>query len=286
MPITDLYKLQPSDPVNIDGYEEESVNLALQASPTASVGVIQGTVQQSDGTPVPLATVQLYTSQGVPVQHVNSNPQGQYVIPNIPVGAYFITASAFGFLTPVRIPLSVTQGRTTQVPIILQPDPAATTGAVFGIVRQSSNSQIIANASVSLFSVNGTTVTEEGTVTSNAAGQYLFANLPNGTYFVQATIAGYLTNQSAPVTIAGREYVPLDINLAADPNANTGTVSGIVTDKATGTAIANALVALYTLNAGVEQVVQITRTNQGGLYLFGDLQPGTYRVKATVQVQV
>ncbi|EHB63412.1 MULTISPECIES: carboxypeptidase-like regulatory domain-containing protein [Paenibacillus] len=284
MPISDLYKLQPSAPVTVDGHEEESVNLALQASPNTSVGVVQGTVLLPNGNPIPFATVQLYTSQGVPFEHVNSNPQGQYIIPDIPVGSYLITAAEPGYLTPVRIPLTVTQGRPTQVSITLQPNPAATRGALFGIVRNVSNNEPVNNALVSLFQINGGTVTPIGTLTSNASGQYLFAELPDGTYFVQATLAGFLSSQSATVTIQGPEYAPLDINLTVDPDANTGTVSGIVTDQATGAAIPNALVALYRLNAGVEQIIQITRTNQGGLYLFGDLPPGTYRVKGTVQV--
>ncbi|MCP3796346.1 carboxypeptidase-like regulatory domain-containing protein [Paenibacillus polymyxa] len=284
IPISDFFKLQPSAPFTLDGHEEESVNLELQASSITSVGVVQGTILLPNGNPVPFATVQVYTSQGVPYAHVNSNPQGIFIIPNVPVGSYLITASEPGYLTPVRIPLTVTQGRPTQVSITLQPDPAATTGAMFGIVRNITNNEPVNNALVSLFQTDGTTVTPIGTVTSNASGQYLFAELPSGTYFVQAVLPGYLSNQSAPVTIQSPEYVPLDINLTADPNANTGTVSGIVTDQANGVAIPNALVALYTLTAGVEQIIQITRTNQGGLYLFGDLPPGIYRVKATVQV--
>lgn len=284
LPISDLFKLQPSAPVTLDGHDEESVNLALQASPSTSVGVVQGRVLLPNGNPLPFATVQLYTSQGVPFEHVNSNPQGLFVIPNVPVGSYLITASEPGYLTPVRIPLTVTLGRATQVSITLQPDPAATTGAMFGIVSNNTNKEPVNNALVSLFQTDGTTVTPIGTVTSNASGQYLFAELSSGTYFVQAVLPGYLSSQSAPVTIQAPEYVPLDINLAADPDVNTGTVSGIVTDQSNGAAIPNALVALYTLTAGVEQIIQITRTNQGGLYLFGDLPPGTYRVKATVQV--
>lgn len=286
MPITDKYILQPSPPFTLNGNEDESVNLALQAAPNATVGVVQGSVRLANGTPVPSATVQLFTSQSVPVQHVSTNPQGLFVIPNVPVGAYLITAAETGFLTPPRIPLSVTQGQPTQVTITLQVDPAATTGAVFGIVRNATNNQPVNNAAINLFRVDGATNTLIGTVASNSTGQYLFANLPSATYFVQATVLGYLSNQSAPVTITGNQFAPLDINLTVDPNANTGTLSGIITDQATGSPVSGALVALYALNGGVETIVQITQTNAAGLYLFGDLQPGTYRVKATAQIEV
>ncbi|MDO7904834.1 carboxypeptidase-like regulatory domain-containing protein [Paenibacillus sp. JX-17] len=284
MPISDRYKLQQSAPVVLEGNREESVNLSLQAQPAASVGQIQGTVAAANGSRIEGATVQLFNSQGAPIQHVNSNPQGQFVFPDIQVGSYFITASEPGYLTPLRTPLSVSQGRSTTVTITMQTDTAATTGAVFGIVRDNATSQPINNATVNLFQTSGSTITQLGSVTSNASGQYLFANLASGTYYVQSSISGYLPNQSAPVGISGTEYAPLDINLAADPNANTGTLSGIITDSSSGAAVPGALVALYAINNGVENVVQITRANEGGLYLFGDLAAGTYRVKATVQV--
>lgn len=282
----DSYGLQPSDPIVINGHDDEKVNLSLEATPAAAVSVVQGIVQLSNGTPLGGATVQLFDANGNPFDHTNSNPQGRFTFPDVPVGSYFITASEPGYTTPMRIPLSVVQGRPTTVTITMQADPTATLGAIFGIVRNSASSQVITDATVQLFQVVGGTETLVGSVQTNSAGQYLFSQLPNGTYLVRASIAGYLSNESAEVTISGRQFAPLDIVLSSDPDANTGTVSGIITDRTTGTALANATVALYQISNNIENIVDITRTNAGGLYLFGDVPPGTYRVKATVQTEV
>ncbi|MFD3257796.1 collagen binding domain-containing protein [Paenibacillus lentus] len=153
-------------------------------------------------------------------------------------------------------------------------------------MRNSASSQLLTNATIQLYRVAGGSETLIGSVRTNSAGQYLFADLTSDTYLVRASIPGYLSNQSAEVAIAGRQFAPLDIVLSPDPDANTGTVSGIIIDRTTGTAISNATVALYQITSGIENVVSITHTNPGGLYLFGDVPPGTYRIKATVQTEV
>lgn len=119
MPIIDRYGLKQSNPLTIDGHEEEKASLALQPSPLAEVGVIQGIVQQANGTAVPLATVQVFDSAGNPIEHTNTNPTGRFAIPNIPVGSYTVTAYEPGFLTPTRISVSVTRSQPANVTIIM-----------------------------------------------------------------------------------------------------------------------------------------------------------------------
>lgn len=264
---------------------KEVANLPLQLSPESDSGNVAGRVQRPDGTAIPIATVKLFDSAGNPFEHNNSNNAGNFIFPRVPVGSYFITASEPGFLIPVRIPISVQRNRTTSVTITMQPDPDATTNVIFGIVRIGVGGPPVEDATVELFQVTGTTPIMIGIVSSNTAGQYVFANLPNGEYFVTASKPGFLSEQSAPVTVENREFAPLDINLIVDPDANTGTISGIVTDSTTGQPIANATVALYSVVNNTETVIDITKSNAGGLYLFGDLPTGTYRVKATVQVE-
>lgn len=66
----------------------------------------------------------------------------------------------------------------------------------------------------------------------------------------------------------------------------TGTVSGVVKDHLTGQPVGNAIVALYLMTGQTERIVNMTRTNALGVYLFGNVGPGNYRVKATVQSNV
>lgn len=285
MAITDSYRLQPSPLITIDGREEESSDFQLQPAPTIDEGNIAGIVRLANGTPIPMATVKLFTSTGIPFEHTNSNAAGRFIFPRIPVGSYFITASEPTYLTPLRMPVTVVRNRNTEVTITMQQDPNANKNAVYGIVQNSVNNQQIEDATVQLFRVAGSTNEEIGTVTTNEQGQYLFADLDNGTYFVAASKPGYLSNESAPFTVADRDFASSNVILAEDADTNTGTISGIVTDGQSNQPLVNAIVALYSVSNGVEQIIDITKTNAGGLYLFGDIPSGTYRVKATVQVE-
>lgn len=283
--IIEPFKLQPSSLITISGRAEETANFSLQADPDINAGNISGTVRRPDGTPIPFATVKLFTSNNVPFEHINSNSAGQFIFPRIPVGSYFITASEPTYLTPLRTAVTVTANRNTNVTITMQTDPDGSKNAIYGIIKDLSNNHPISDATVQLFRVVGTTKELAGIVSTNVQGQYLFANLANGTYIVDASKAGYLSNQSTEVIVSNREFAPSDVGITVDPDANTGTISGFVLDSSSNTAIANAIVALYSVSNGTETIIDITKSNAGGLYMFGDIPAGTYRVKATVQVE-
>lgn len=285
MAIIPQYGLQPGPLITIEGRDQEVSNLQLQATVNVQTGVISGIVRNAEGAPVANATVQLFNQNGQPFEHETTNPAGRFTIPQIPAGSYFITASEPTYLTPLRMSVTITANRNTQVTITMQPNPNVNANAVFGIVRNSVDNSSIVGAQVNLFQTTGTTEELIGSVTSNSEGQYLFANLPNGTYYVEASKLGYFTSSSAAFTVGGRNYVPSNILLPINAAAFTGTISGIITDSQTNQPIPNAIIALYSIIDGVESIIYISTTNAGGLYLFGDLPVGTYRIKATVQVQ-
>lgn len=283
MAFEEKYSLEPSEQFNLVGREEKNEDLQLSPSIEPDSGSISGTVHGSDGTPIAGATIKLFDNTGQPFEHVNSNSSGLFDFAGIPAGSYFITASKPGFLTPSRIPVSVIQNGSASVDITMSVDPNANSNALYGIVFDTSNNKPVDNATVELFLVQSPEPVSHGRVLTNAEGQYLFADLPDGDYFVTANKAGYLTTRSSQVHLTNKEYASLNINLNANPDDNTGTISGIIKDQQTGIPIANATVALYSVSGSVEKIVQITRTNAGGLYLFGDLPQGQYKVKATVQ---
>jgi hypothetical protein len=55
--------------ITIDGREEETSDFQLQAAPTIDEGNLSGVVRLANGTPIPLATVKLFTSTGIPFEH-------------------------------------------------------------------------------------------------------------------------------------------------------------------------------------------------------------------------
>ncbi|MEH7468563.1 carboxypeptidase-like regulatory domain-containing protein [Priestia megaterium] len=285
MAIIEPFGLQPSPLITINGRNEASANFNLQADASTDVGNVQGIVQRPDGTPIPFATVKLFTSNNVPFEHNNSNAEGRFIFPRVPIGSYLITASEPKFLTPIRVPVTVSKNKNTDVTITMQTDPDGNKNALFGIVRNSTTTDPLQDATVQLFRVVGAGTESVGIVSTNLQGQYLFANLVDGSYFITASKSGFLSNQSTPVSISGREFAPSDIGIAVDPDANTGTIHGFVTDSSNNSPINNAIVALYSVSNGTEQIIDITKTNAAGLYLFGDIISGTYRVKATVQIE-
>src|SRR5579871_5976738 len=111
---------------------------------------ISGTVKDSSGLAVPAATVQVtQTSTGL-VRSVVSGAEGDYVIPNLPVGPYMIEISKDGFTKYVQSGIVLQVGSSPSVDAILK------VGSV--------NDQIVVQADASLIETHTTGV---GTMVDN-----------------------------------------------------------------------------------------------------------------------
>lgn len=285
MPIIDQYNLKASVQFPITGTQEVTENLQLTVSTASSAGVVTGTVT-SGSTPVEGATVKIFDVNDNPIAHGLTNSQGKYTIPDVVAGSYKITATKFTYLTPSTIPLTVIANRSTTVNIVLTPDPDAGKNALYGIIRQAVALTPLEGATVNIYQDVGGVQTLALTTETNSSGQYFAPRLITGSYVVVANKAGYQQSESAIVTLTGTDIEPLDLSLQVNTLQNVGTVSGIINSQTTLLPIANALVALYSVSGGVETIVQITRTNAGGRYLFGNVTAGEYIVKAIAQTDV
>ncbi|MDE2515618.1 MAG: carboxypeptidase regulatory-like domain-containing protein, partial [Rhodospirillales bacterium] len=155
----------------------------------------------------------------------------------------------------------------------------------------------VAGVTVNLLSANGSTVL--ATTTTDANGDYNFANLLPGTYEVQfvsptgyafspenassnpdlSSSANPTTGITAPITVtAGQHIVSVDAGLVP-----TGTIGNTVyldsTDSGVPTGIGVAGVTVELLNATGTTVLATTTTNAQGQYEFTHLPPGTYEVQ-------
>lgn len=287
MSFYDKYNIEASEIISSVGREESQVNLSLTESPDIDSGSVAGTVLDTDGNPVPNAIVKLNTADLQPYDHTNTNPQGKFIFTNVPTGSYLTAAVKEGYLLPIAISLTVAKNKTTNITITISPDPNATKNIIFGIVNSNIDNQPIDQAHVALYQQQtGAEDVFLGMSSTNQSGQYYFVDLDDGVYYVKATKSGYYPTDSAPVDLSSKEYSSLDVSLVSDASANTGVICGIITDKATGLPIENSAVALYSISStGVETLIQLTKTSIEGKYLFGEILPGDYRVKATLQIE-
>lgn len=279
----DEYVLQPSVQFPLSGTTEQTEDLQLTLSPVSASGVLTGTVR-SAGQPLPGATVKVYDTNNIPYAHATSGPNGQYTISEVTAGSYRVTAAKAGYLTPDSVAVSVSANRPSTLDIVLSPDPDANLNTLFGKAYQSTPILPIEGASINIFSVVSDVRTLVSTNITNSSGQYLTPYLANGDYVVVANKAGYYQAESAVQTLSNAEIAPLDIFLVSNPATNTGTVSGFITDQTTHLSVPNATVALYQIVGTTETIVQLTKTNNGGRYLFGNVAEGEYVVKAFAQI--
>ena len=283
MATIDKYNLAASQPFTLNGRDEVNNNLQLTTSTASQQGTITGTVT-SGGQPLADAIVKIFDVNNNPIAHSNTGPQGQYNIPEVVKGSYLITACKAGYLTPVAIPVTVSTNSPTTVNIALVVDPNAILNTIFGLVKQEVTLTPIADAVINIFSIVGGQRTVVSTTKTNSSGQYLTPNLANGDYLVDANKTGYFQVESAVLAVTNGQIAPLDLVMVVDSDTNTGTVSGIITDSVTLLPIANASVALYSVVQNIETIIQITKTNTAGRYLFGNVVTGSYIVKALSQI--
>lgn len=283
MAFYDEYVIEQSIEIESEGREETRTDLQLEVNADKEVGVVSGTVVDTEGNPVPNATVKLNTATIQPYAHTSTNAQGKFTITKVAAGSYLIAAIKEGYLLSTPISITVVQNKTTTVTIELASDPKANKNIVFGIVKSNINNNPVNQAVVQLYKKEAEENVYIGVSITNPQGQYLFINLDDGDYFVSASKIGYITTETLPINVSGKQYLPQDVILTSDPSANTGVICGIITDKATGLPVPNALVALYSIVGEVETIMKLTETNVEGKYLFGDIETGKYRIKSTVQ---
>lgn len=110
---------------------------------------------------------------------------------------------------------------------------------------------------------------------TNQEGLYIFDNIEPGTYRI--SIQSQSFNERILNIEIGREQPIITLETVyLKKKLLKGTVYGIITDK-NNTPLSNALVILCN---GNNIPIQITYTNEDGIYLFYKLDPGTYNVIA------
>ena len=237
-------------------------------------------------TPVPGATVRITnlgtnavttTSTTAATTGPDGNPQNYNVTSQN--GTYSITVSAPNFDSVTQI-VSVNSAAFTRADFSLS--PTAGGGTLSGTVKDAnSNTAIPATLTVNVDNPDGSTGPAIGTtpspLTANAASGAYSTPLPAGQYYVTATPPAGSGNatQTQIVTITAGATTTANFALASG-NTNVGTLSGLVSDSASGTPISRATVRV-TNNTGV--VALITTSGAATTNYSALLPAGSYTLQ-------
>ncbi|MGQ9520285.1 MAG: carboxypeptidase regulatory-like domain-containing protein [Candidatus Fervidibacter sp.] len=199
------------------GEETTGVDFQLPGEP----GTIAGQVvdaQTNQGIAGALVEV---ISAGTTVASATTDPQGNFTIPNVPIGIYEVKATAPNYKPASVTGVQVQTGATTTVTLRLA---RAQPGSISGQVTRADGTPI-GGVTVEVIQpatgeVVATGVTEEQfTVVGNYKRNYLITNVPLGTYTVRVRAPGYTptpTERTGVVTQEATETQNINFVLRAE----------------------------------------------------------------------
>lgn len=240
--------LPVSNTVTVNG-GTSTLNIQL-----STAGILNVTVVNSSGAPVNGAQVSVSGGQIATSLTETTNTSGLYSTNWIPIGNYTVTSGSVGMSA------TVATGKTTSI-TLTQGSAGPTTGTINGTVTNNSGAPL-----------SGATVSDGGvTTTTQANGTYSLANVPAGTQTVTASLSGFQTGSQTVTVPAGGMATA---NFTLNPASSTGTVTGTITNVATGGVLSGATVKWGTMAVS---------TNAGGVYTMSNVTSGaqTFTASAT-----
>ena len=269
-------------------------------------GRISGIVRAA-ATSAPLAnvTVRVTDGSGAAVGFGLTDGAGAYVTNGLPAGVYYAYTESFsGFLDEifdnVSCPLNdclghgpVTHGAA--IPVVVGATSAGRDfaldrgGRITGRVTNASTGAAAQGVTVQAVAVSGAS----GSAIANSLGDYTIQGLVPGDYAVLTGGAGPrgLINEiyndipclltcstatallAAPKVTVALEQIASGINFALAPG---GSLSGVVTNAASGAPIPNVRVRILTRAANTISTAPAVTTNASGAYTANGLPPGSY----------
>lgn len=278
--VNDSYDLNYSEPVTLTDSEDETADLELFSSdllPLELFGYVYSTTK--GGAVIANAYVTVYDEFDAPVTTAYTDASGYYAVTTLSAGDYKVGVSAKGYTASELAPVTL-DDVPVQQDIVLQPY-SDTDRVIYGIITDAVTTDPILGARIDVVNSIGAVV---ASTTSIGNGGYAVYGLDDDDYTVIASVSGY-SAESGTATISGATpFVEVDLAFTAyyTPLAVSGTISGFITDTSSDP-IKNAWVGLYSESAGFETLVASTSTSASGYYIFEDVAPGDYVVKAKMQ---
>ncbi len=276
MPRVDDFLLGRSPSFPLDATAEGRTDLTLTQSAPAT-GRVRGRVTNSvDGSPLDNVTVKIRSQSGDPVAHTTTNPGGNYLFNDIAPGTYTINIALHGFVTPPGQTFTLQGGQTLDIDFAMTPE-VRPLNVLYGVITNQATGLPIEGAKAAL--IEQTFTLPNNLSWTNASGQYLMAEIPDGQYLLVVHQSGFYASQLVPLTISGGQILRTDV-VMQPVSVPQATVNGYIKQQ-NGTPIPNACVGLYSIDiSGLETLQQIVFTDTQGFFIFGRAVPGTYVVKA------
>ncbi|MBA3513324.1 MAG: carboxypeptidase regulatory-like domain-containing protein, partial [Pyrinomonadaceae bacterium] len=198
-------------------------------------------VSSATGLPISGATATYTDPVSGTTATAMTGASGTYLIINLPVSSSgAVTVTAPGNQASAPIPAPVVAGSTTALPTITLLPNSTPSGAVSGVVVNSSTGLPISGAAVTY---NDPLTGVMAMATSAPNGTYAFVGLPvSSTGTVSASAPGTTASVPVPaiVTVGGTTVIP---NISLVPTAlPSGGASGVIVNSSTGLPIAGATV--------------------------------------------
>ena len=268
------------------GATTSHIDFALAPGGRVSGRVINATT----GTAFTGVSVEVYSSSGNFAASAFTDASGNYTTSTgLPTGIYYALAGFPGYLnelyndipcltcvvtsgTPIAV---VAGGTTSNIDFVL-----SVGGAIAGTVTDSTTAAALSSVSVSVYTSSGSFIASGFT---DASGNYTtFTGLPTGTYYALASSPGYvneLYNNISCFTCVVTTGTPIAV-VAGGTTSNInfalstgGTISGTVSNAATGAPIQNAFVYIYNSSGAY---FTGGYTDASGGYAASGLPTGTY----------
>ncbi|SFE27343.1 Carboxypeptidase regulatory-like domain-containing protein [Paenibacillus catalpae] len=234
------------------------VNFALEPNP----GTLVGEVTPAIGG----ALIQLFNNNNILISSVFTQPDGSFTFIGEKVGSYNVTAIAMGYSSQVA-GATILAGQTTDVTLTLSPNP----GQISGIVVDTAGNPI----STAVVKVLNSNESVRGIGPAQGNGSYVIDAIPVGPKTVIASAPNFSNQVKGAFVDPGENVNGVNFVLTPDP----GTISGQITDQATGLIIPGASIEIRLNEASGLSVASATTTPFGN-YQINGLQPGTYTVIA------
>ncbi|MEO0073114.1 MAG: carboxypeptidase regulatory-like domain-containing protein [candidate division WOR-3 bacterium] len=247
-----------------------SVNIGLNiATPffrrlPPKLGTIAGTVKSASTGQALAATVTFPDNPKLPPVSTDPNT-GVFILRNVPAGDLTVRVEAEGYM-PTALPVHVEANTTRSYEFSLR--PLVSYGVIAGSVNDATTGRPLA-ARVEFPGSNLPTIQSDA-----ASGAFRVNDVPVGAYTVTVSAEGYFPSTQ---TVAVAENSVATPTFLLNPATVKSTVTGQVTDRGTGSAIAATLVFKDAATGNV--ITEVSSDPATGVYA-AEVPVGTYAVTA------